>query len=245
MAGAAPGWMVTANDTLSDFTGLNKRIGGPYAERNYNSAPVDYTGRVQQAQGFNPAEQAQARAGQQSLGQMLAAASAGNGPSAAQAMFAQQSQAAQNQARGMLNANRGAGGALNAYYASQNVAQGVQNAAAQAAMLKAQEMQQARAQYAGLLDQQRGGDLQYGQMQNQLAMGNATQFNQMLANAQAEANQLRAQQNQQIYNVEQARQAGLANARNQVFGKALDFAGGAFKGMGSGMFNAGGGGSPS
>ena len=233
---------------FGDWLGVTERQSGPFGFGSYNGNAVDYTGRVQQAQGFNPTEQAQARAGQQSLGQMLAAASAGNGPSAAQAMFAQQSQAAQNQARGMLNANRGAGGALNAYYASQNVAQGVQNAAAQAAMLKAQEMQQARAQYSGLLDQQRGGDLQYGQMQNQLAMGNAQQFNQMLANAQAEANQLRAQQNQQIYGQEQARQAANYAMRNYVGQKVTDTGFGALqaggKAMGLGAFGGAGGAAP-
>lgn len=218
MAGI-PSWMLNANDALSDYTGLVQHKGGPFGMNAYKADPVDYTGRAHQSQMFDTANQAQARQGQGNLGAMLANAAMGQGPSAAQAQFALQSQQAQNMARGLFNANRGAGGAMNAYYAAQQQGANTQTAAAQAALLKAQEMQNARAQYGGLLEQQRGQDLQLGQSQNQNNQFNAQAYNQLLADAQTQANQLRAQQNQQVYKQEQARLQNMAQMRNWAIQK--------------------------
>ena len=223
-------------ESFGDWLGVTERQTGPFGFNSYNGNGLDYTGRVQQAQGFDPTQQNQARGGQQGLGDMLNAASQGLGPSAAQAQFAQNSQQAQQMARGMFNQNRGAGGALNSYYANQNAAFGAQNAAAQAAALRAQEMQQARAQYGQVLNEQRGGDLQYGQLENQRNLQNASQFNQVLANAQAEANQLRAQQNAQIAEQERLRQKANYDARNGFADKLEKFGFGAASAGGEGGF---------
>lgn len=234
MAGM-PSWMLNANDTLSDYTGLVQHKGGPFGMNAYNGNPVDYTGRVHQADMFDTANQAQARQGQANLGAMLANASMGQGPSSAQSQFALQSQQAQNMARGLFNQSRGAGGAMNAYYAAQQQGANTQTAAAQAAILKAQEMQNARAAYGGLLEQQRGQDLQLGQAQNQNAQFNAQSYNQLLADAQNQANQLRAQRNQQIYNQEQARLQNIAQMRNWAIQKVS----GGLAGGASDAINAG------
>lgn len=210
----APG--ITADEArpVTDFLGITAAKEGPWGMDAYNPNAVDYTGRVRQAQGFDPAAY-QANMGQQNaFANVLQRASNGIGPSVAQSQFQQHAQQAQNMARGLFNQNRGSGGALNAYYAAQGAGNMAQDAAAQAAQIRAQEQQAARAMYGQQLQGIGQSNLQYGGMQNQMNLANAEQYNQMLANVQAQANALRGQQNAGITDMESMRQRSNYDLRN-------------------------------
>lgn len=202
----APGFTADDARPVTDFLGITAAKEGPWGTDAYNPNAIDMTGRIRQAQGFDPAAY-QANLGQQNaFANVLQRASNGIGPSVAQSQFQQHAQQAQNMARGLFNQNRGAGGALNAYYAAQGIGNMAQDAAAQAAQLRAQEQLGARGQYGQMLQGIGQSNLQYGGMQNQMNLANAEQYNQMLANVQAQANALRGQQNADISQMEGLRQ---------------------------------------
>lgn len=161
-----------------------------------------------EAQGGSLGSNDQLRARQMSLLDYLEGSAKGtNGPSAAEMQFqrnldksisAQHAQAAQARGTGTITANLTAG---------HNIAELTGEGAAQSAMLRAQEQQQARAQLLAGLESTRGQDISVAGLQQQLSIANSqlqtatNQFNAGQINqaqlAQAQLQQQAAQTNLQ------------------------------------------------
>ena len=204
-----------ARSSLRQDFGAQKT--GPYGSDSLTGADkaADQSGNVRNSGGYDTANQDQSRAGQQGLTGMLQAQAAGYGPSVAQSQFAQGAQQAAQSGQSMFNNVRGAGGALNAYYANQGVANNTLNAANQSGQLRANEMLTGRAALGQNLDQTRGQDLNAGQMQQQNQQFNSKSFNDFLLQKQQQQAELQKQQNDAIYGTQAASAKSIQDLRNQ------------------------------
>jgi hypothetical protein len=170
--------------TLAAHTNVN-----PNAAYNYDPA-------MAQAAVIDPAMQAQMRARQVTLADLLTGAADGSsGPSAAQALFQQNSEAARRQQLGFAAARSGGGNfGLAMREAAQN--QGLLDAqfAQGSGILRAQEMQAARAQLGDVLSNTRGADLSLATnqagFQQQTNLANQAATNNQLAQFTAARNNL-------------------------------------------------------
>jgi len=176
-----------------------------------------------QAAQLNAAQSAQDRASQLALAGSLQGTINGTAPSVAQQQQALMfQQLAAQQAGQAAAAGRGGNQALAARTAAQNMAQLGGQAGAQAALLRAQEVQGAQGQLGGLLSNVSGQDLslaaQNAQLAQQAGLTNA-QLGQQAA-FQNQANQqavnLQNAQNAQASLSQNAQQQQQANAANQA-----------------------------
>lgn len=156
-----------------------------------------YTMQAAQAgnMNMNMGPQRQTAAQQGYLAQMLMRQANGTGPSAAQSQLAQG--AGNNINAQLAMAAGGTNPGLSRYQAAQNIGNLNQQAAAQAATLKAQEMQSGQQALVGALGTQRGQDIGASSQQAQIANQGA-QFNAGL-NQQANQANLGAQIQQQQF----------------------------------------------
>lgn len=175
-----------ANQDVANF--WNHRAIG---ERDRNAANADmFMGRMgNAAQGtqvgayenaFQSNRENQARGNQLEALGMMRSAALGEAPSVAQnQLFAGLNQANAQQAASAAGA-RGAGALANAQTnAAANVAAAGQQTNQQAAMLRAQEMAEARGAFGGMTNNLRGADQARLQMGNQMSQFNAGQANDM------------------------------------------------------------------
>jgi hypothetical protein len=186
----------TAKPTYNAYQTNKKAIGG-------------FEDYLNQQKAFDPTagQQAEVRGQQMRLGQSFEDMIAGNGPSVAQQQLMQGQEAALKNAAalGASQSARGGGfGGINRQM-MQQAAQGSQDVAQQAAMLRAQEQQQAMGQYGQFLGQNRGQDLQAQQQaaseqqfatqmkSNLLAMGMSNEQAEQQTQAALEQQRLKAQ----------------------------------------------------
>lgn len=229
-----------AGKTVATFAGnygLQPLTVGPLAAKNITTQAMaaDQSSNAKNAAGYDTTAQDQSRGDQRGLTQMLQAQAAGYGPSVAQSQFAQNSaQAAQN-GQSMFNNVRGAGGAMNAYYASLGAGQQAQQAANQAQQLRATEMNQGRQMLGQNLDTTRGQDLNAGQMQQQNQQFNVGQFNKFLLDKQQQQAQLQQDSNNAIYGGERDRLKANEDLRNKTVEKTEDAGFGMLKGGGAAL----------
>lgn len=213
-----------------------EQMQGQQAVDYYNQLAQQAAPQVQQTQlaGFNTlggyADQGQARGQQSALASLLQQAAIGKGPSAAQSLLAQAQEQNANAVRSQIASQSGLSPGLAARLASQGVANANLQSARDAAILGAQEQQQARGLLAQALMGMRGQDQSLLGQSAQYAMGQGGLNQQTnLANLQA------ALGNRQLalgaaggigdmYNLEQARQLqDLINQRmNATQNRALD-----------------------
>ena len=155
--------------------------------------------------------------GQQSIQQMALNAAAGNGPSAAQAQFGQnlgQSIAAQ---KALMAGQRGMSGGAAARMGQQAGSDMQMQAVNQAAMLRAQEQQQAMQLAGGITGQARGQDLQAAGLGAQLDLGAQNQLANQAANNMTATGNLASQ----IRTSDVGLYGGETNAANQAMGAQL------------------------
>jgi hypothetical protein len=213
---------------VQDMLGIQDS-GGTFGTGSYQGAYTPQQmqsdlGMVQKAQvaQLDPTQQAQARAAQQGLLAQFQAQASGQGPSLAQMQLQQATDRNAANAMGLIASQRGLNPGLAARLAGQNAANINQQAAGQSAMARLAEQYQAQQGLAGLSGQMRGQDLelagQNAQLAQQSGQFNASQYNQMLAQAQAAQQQRIQQQNAQIAQMEEQRRQAAAQFGQKVVG---------------------------
>lgn len=199
-----------------------------------NYVPTGYSGQSTYSPGFaqistgdaaniDTGQSNQDRAAQLALAQQLGAAGAGAGPSAAQAQQTAATDQAVKQQLAMAAAMRAGGGSAATGQINAGGVQAMQQGANQAAQLRAQEMQTARSQQAGVLSGVAGQDIGLAENQAQLnqqmglanmaAQNQGAQFN---ASSLNQANQFNINSQEQMYQYLQSMAEQQRLAQNQA-----------------------------